>query len=254
MQKQSELEQVASLLKNARRPLFITGAGMSADSGLPTYRGIGGLYNNRLTDDDIPIEVVLSKTTLLHDPAITWRYLVEIELACRHAQFNTGHQIIAEIEKSKPETWVLTQNIDGFHRAAGSKNVIEIHGRYHDLYCVACDHKQVVESYVELAAVPLCPKCGALVRPNVILFEEALPADELNTLYQKLALGFDIIFSIGTTSVFPYIAAPVMFAYQQGIPTVEINPTKTEISHFVEYKIAHTAADTLEKIWDLTNK
>ncbi|ALG67457.1 NAD-dependent deacylase [Beggiatoa leptomitoformis] len=244
------LKEVTQHLKQAQRILFITGAGMSADSGLPTYRGIGGLYDGKLTHDNMPIEVALSGDMLLRKPEITWKYLLEIEKSCRGASFNRGHAVIAEIERAKPETWVLTQNIDGFHRLAGNKQVIEIHGRVYDLHCIKCMHKLIVTDYTELSGFPpSCPKCGGLIRPDVVLFGEMLPESALHRLYQILENGIDLVFSIGTTSVFPYIAQPVLAARSLGIPTVEINPGRTEVSHAVRYKIARGAADTLDEIW-----
>jgi len=249
---ETTLHEIAAHLRQAERILFITGAGMSADSGLPTYRGIGGLYNGHLTEDEVPIEVALSGDMMQAHPAMTWKYLMQIEQACRGAQFNVGHQIIAQIEQQTAGTWVLTQNIDGFHRAAGSRNVIEIHGRLMDLHCVNCDYADSVTDYSGIDEVPpICPKCGSLVRPQVVLFGEMLPHHALHALQRELIQGFDLVFSIGTTSVFPYIAQPVMLARAQGIPTVEINPGHTEISHLVEYKMADGAATVLTKLWEL---
>jgi NAD-dependent deacetylase len=247
-----QLEIIAEHLRSAKRILFITGAGMSADSGLPTYRGIGGLYNNRLTNESMPIEMALSRSIMDIRPDITWHHLAEIEKACRNAKFNRGHEIIVEIEKLKPETWILTQNIDGFHRAAGSKNLIEIHGCLHDLYCTECSYQAKVKDYSKLGDIPpSCPRCNGLVRPKVVLFEEMLPESAVYELYHQMTKGFDVIFSIGTTSVFPYIKKPVMSAKNWGALTVEINPSTTEVSDFVDIKLKTTAAVTLEDIWRL---
>jgi len=243
------IASIAERIHHAQRLLFITGAGISADSGLPTYRGIGGLYNDTLTQDDIPIEVALSGDMLSQRPEVTWKYLIEIERACRQATFNKAHEIIAHIEQEKPGTWVLTQNIDGFHRAAGSRNLIEIHGRFSELFCTQCEYSKVVEDYHDLEIPPTCPQCHSLVRPNIVLFGEMLPESAVHQLYQELFQGFDMVFSIGTSSVFPYITQPILLAKQQGIPTVEINPASTDISHLVDYKITGGAAESLTQLW-----
>ncbi len=239
--------RIAEEMRRARRLLFITGAGISADSGLPTYRGIGGLYNDQATEDHFPIETALSGSMLEANPAITWKYLHQIENSCRGARFNDAHAIIAEWQ-TQFEVCVLTQNIDGFHRDAGSRNLIEIHGDIHDLLCTRCDYAATVPDYSELAMPPACPHCRALVRPRVVLFGEALPSAAIQHLYAELNQGFDLVFSIGTTSVFPYIAGPVAQASQSGIPTVEINPGETHVSHFVDYKLASGAVDNLRAI------
>lgn len=229
--------------------LFITGAGISAESGLPTYRGIGGLYNRERVEEGIPIEEALSGPMMQRDPALCWKYIAQIEAACRGACHNRAHEIIAEIEAVVEHVCVLTQNVDGFHRAAGSNNVIEIHGDVHDLICTRCSWQDRVPDYVTLEFPPACPDCGAVVRPAVVLFGEMLPMARLARLRAELAGGFDLVVSIGTTSVFPYIAGPVVEAARAGIPTVEINPGTTEVSDVVAVKIAAGAKDTLEAVW-----
>jgi NAD-dependent deacetylase len=238
---------IAETLRRARRLLFITGAGISADSGLPTYRGIGGLYNNQMTEENFSIETALSGSMLEANPVITWKYLYQIEEACRGARFNDAHAIIAEWQDVF-EVCVLTQNIDGFHRDAGSRNLIEMHGDIHDLFCTRCDYQTSVPNYDGLEMPPSCPRCHALVRPRVVLFGEVLPSGAIQHLYRELDQGFDVVFSIGTTSVFPYIAGPVVQASQMGIPTVEINPTETNVTRFVDYKLASGAAASLRAI------
>lgn len=239
--------QIVKQLRRTRRLLFITGAGISADSGLPTYRGIGGLYNDQATEESFSIETALSGSMLDANPAITWKYLSQIEHACRGARFNDAHAIIAAWQ-DQFEVCVLTQNIDGFHRDAGSRNLIEIHGDIHDLRCTRCDYTATVPDYAGLEMPPSCPRCGALVRPRVVLFGEVLPSAAIQHLYAELDRGFDLVFSIGTTSVFPYIAGPVMRASQNGFPTVEINPGDTPVSRYVTYKLAAGAAVSLRAI------
>ena len=246
---QQLIERIVNKMRHARRLLFITGAGISADSGLPTYRGIGGLYNEQLTEEDIPIEMALSGQMLAAAPHITWKYIYQIEKSCRGASCNEAHRIIATLQDHFDEVWVLTQNVDGFHRQAGSRNLIEIHGDIHDLYCPACGYEVSVSHYGDLAIPPPCPQCDALLRPRVVLFGEVLPEAAVERLYLQLEKGFDIVFSIGTTSVFPYIAGPVMEAIRLGIPTVEINPGETAVSQIVDYKLAAGAAVSLKEIW-----
>ena len=117
-----EIERVASFLRSASSVLFVTGAGISADSGLPTYRGIGGLYEGAETPEGIPIEEALSGYMMRKNPALTWKYIQQIEAASRGASFNRAHSVLAEAERRFERVWVLTQNVDGLHRMAGSKN------------------------------------------------------------------------------------------------------------------------------------
>ena len=245
-------EEIALDLDRSRSILFITGAGISADSGLPTYRGIGGLYNVEETEDNIPIEEALSGYTFENDPEITWKYIYQIEESCRGAKYNDAHRIISLIEQEKQfeRVYILTQNIDGFHIHAGSKNVIEIHGNLYNLECTGCGDRKSVKDYSKLKSIPPgCSKCHSILRPRVVLFGEMLMPDKLEILQRELSLGFDMVFSIGTTSTFPYIAAPVIEASRKNIPTVEINPDDTDISYLVKYKIKSRAKEALLSIY-----
>lgn len=240
---------LAHHLRQSERILFITGAGISADSGLPTYRGLGGLYEDEITDDGIPIEEALSGRMMAAHPALTWKYLLQIERNCRGATPNLAHQVIAQLEQLVPEVIVYTQNVDGLHRAAGSSNLIEIHGDLHQLRCTRCRFHLRVETYAGLADPPLCPQCAAPLRPDVVLFGEALPEAAVDALESAFADGFDLVFSIGTSSLFPYIAEPVVWAKSAGILTVEINPADTGISHLVDFAIKAGAAEAMGRIW-----
>ena len=246
----ANIRKIIQLLKGCQSIFFITGAGISADSGLPTYRGIGGLYNDKATEEGIPIETALAGETLRRHPEITWKYLSQIEKNCRQAKFNRAHQVIAEMERYFKRVWVLTQNIDGFHSAAGSKNVIEIHGNMRKLRCMKCRWRAKVKDYSQITQIPpLCPECKGVVRPEVVFFGEMLPEYECQVLSEKLAKGFDIYFSIGTTSVFPYIQQPIIAAKRLKRPTIEINPAQTEVSRLVDIKINLGAGYALDEIW-----
>jgi NAD-dependent deacetylase len=207
------------------------------------------LYNEKATEEGIPIEMALAGETLEKQPEVTWKYLSQIEKNCRNAKYNRGHEVIAEIEKIFERVWVLTQNIDGFHHSAGSKNVIDIHGNMHKLLCSRCGWRSTIKDFSEIEIPPRCPKCKGIARPEVVFFGEMLPEDKLAMLYQELRRGFDIYFSIGTTSVFPYIQQPILYAKSSGSPTVEINPADTEISQIVDIKLNMRAAEALDAIW-----
>ena len=247
-------DQLAQFLRDADRLFVVTGAGMSADSGLPTYRGIGGLYHDRETDEGMPIEKALSGPVFQTRPEITWKYLAEIERGARGATFNRGHEVLAQLETVLDEVWILTQNVDGFHTTAGSTNVIEIHGNLHRMKCTRCSFRQTCDDYANVQLPPTCPECHGLVRPDVVLFEEALPLKEIQRLDTCTRQPFDLVISIGTSSYFPYIIEPVLMANRLGIPTVEINPGETTISQIVDLKITAGAAKTLEAAWNGLNR
>ncbi len=244
-----QIGRVVELLRQSRSLLFITGAGLSADSGLPTYRGVGGLYEGQDPEEGLPIESLLSQEVMYNRPELTWKYLLQIERACRGAKPNRGHEVIAEMESRFERVWVLTQNVDGFHRRAGSRNVIDIHGDLHRLRCIHCPFGQPVSDYAGLDIPPRCPACGGVLRPDVVLFGERLPERQLADYRAETTRGFDLVLSVGTTSIFPYISAPVLDAYHLRKPSVEINPGETDVTEFVAVKLPLGAAVALDTIW-----
>lgn len=243
----ADIDRVAARLSRCRRVLFITGAGMSADSGVPTYRGVGGLYDGIETEDGIAIEDALSGAMMRERPATCWRYILEIEAACRGAKPNPGHRIIAELER-RFDVWVLTQNVDGLHRAAGSTQIIDIHGDVRRLSCTACEHRTTAVDFQGLPCPPRCPACAGVLRPDVVLFGEALSLQLVATLQRELDAGFDAVLSVGTSSLFPYITQPVVLGRRRGALTVEINPSRTPVSDTVDERLAMGASEALVAI------
>lgn len=219
MQADTIVDRVARLLAHAQRVLFITGAGISVDSGLPTYRGIGGLYHDRLTAEGLTIEEALSGEMMARRPDISWKYIAEIERNCRGARPNGAHRLIAALEREKAMVCVLTQNVDGLHADAGSRQLIEIHGNVRRLRCNDCMQGRQVPDYAGLQIPPECPRCCGTLRPDIVLFGEPLPAGAVERLEHVLETGLDLVVSIGTTSVFPYIAGPVLWAARHGVKT-----------------------------------
>lgn len=242
--------RVADALCRGDRVLVITGAGLSADSGLPTYRGVGGLYN-RPTEDGVPIETALSGPMLRVDPALCWKYLAEIGRACVAAEPNSAHRAIAELQRHKPGCWVLTQNIDSFHQAAGSppERLIEIHGTLSPLFCMGCGRASEDRfEYLSRPLPPRCDACGGVMRPSVVLFEEMLPESALHRLRAQLTQGFDAAIAIGTSASFGYIVEPILRVRQAGGFTAQIDPAAGELSLLVDVHIAEGASDVLPQL------
>ncbi|MBL8429862.1 MAG: NAD-dependent deacylase [Dechloromonas sp.] len=242
------LDAVAEHLRHARSALFITGAGISADSGLPTYRGVGGLYDSEATEEGLRIEDALSGDVFAMRPDITWKYLIQIEENCRGAKPNSAHLAIASLDEHLDRVMVFTQNVDGLHRQAGSQDIVEIHGNLQELECTQCSHEEVAADLSGREVPPLCPACGAVLRPRVVLFGEALPEEPLDRFIDAFQTGFDIVFTIGTSSIFPYITQPVVLAAGSGIPTVEINPSRTMLTDIVDYYLPLGAVEAMTAI------
>ena len=258
-----KLTETAELVKQSRRILFITGAGLSADSGLPTYRGVGGLYDQERTEDGYAIEECLSGPMLRARPEITWKYMLRLGIAIAEHSPNNAHRIIAAWERrfatQGGKVTVVTQNIDGYHRAAGSTNVYEFHGSLGALDCMECAWSETFDLDADIVErlktmqqtiPPRCPECNAVIRPHVVLFEEMLPLNVIEDFHREFdgGNGFDLVFSIGTSGMFPYITGPVRIAADKGIPTVEINPTESNISRYVRIHLPLPAAEALREI------
>jgi NAD-dependent deacetylase len=246
---QQTIDRIAKLLATSRSILFVTGAGISVDSGLPTYRGGDLPYNIDCTEDGLCVERALSGDLFDDRPELTWKYLSRMERMCRDVHCNRAHEVIAEMERHFDRVWTLTQNVDGLHRAAGSRNVIDVHGDLHNLRCTRCRHRETVTDYSRLAMPPKCPKCAGPLRPDIVLFGEALSAEKLMMMLIELDSGFDLVFSIGTSSLFSYVAEPIQMAATLGRPTVEINPGLSEVSDVVDLRLSMRAAPALDAIW-----
>jgi NAD-dependent deacetylase len=150
-----------------------------------------------------------------------------------------------------PRTTIMTINVDRLHQRAGSRNVIEMHGALHDLRCPRCEISTRHESYAGLEIPPLCPVCGTACRPDMPLFGEALPADPFTRLQAELDLGFDLVIAIGLSSLFPYLARPLLLAKQDGIPTVEIAAGASELADVVDFAFKGSPMEILTLIWEV---
>jgi NAD-dependent deacetylase len=254
-----ELPQgLAARLRGVRSVGVITGAGISAESGIPTYRGKGGIYDDP-EEGDRTIEA-LSAPTLISDPDRTWRALYQIAGAAAGAKPNAGHAAIVEIETRVERFVLLTQNVDGLHRMAGSRNIIDIHGDAFSLICTGCgrenrfadpraplactDHLCIADE-MKRGRAPRC-RCGRVYRPEVVLFGEMLPAEKIARLYDEFYTNPpELVISVGTSNMFPYIVEPIVVAAKAGRLTVEVNPEPTTISDLVDYHLQAAAGEVL---------
>ena len=244
----SHFVKVGELLRNARRVLFITGAGVSAESLIPTFRGATAAFADGMTEDGVPFEEVLSGETLMTNPKLCWKYLFILESSIRGKVPNPAHQAMAALQTPNRSVYVATQNVDELHQRAGSQNVFELHGNLRRITCTNCGYSVHLETFESLAKLPHCPQCDSILRPDVVLYGESLPLNVLDTFQSEQKKGFDLVFSIGTTSLFFYVIEPVVAAARQGIPMVEINPETTPISDLADFRFAGPAGQTLQKL------
>ena len=234
--------QLVAALEGVRSVGAITGAGISAESGVPTYRGVGGIYDD--PEEGQRTVEALSGPTLLGDPDRTWRAVAALARYTIDAQPNAAHHAIARMEQALGEVVVLTQNVDGLHRQAGSRNVIDIHGDVLATRCVSCDVRTRL-TRAELAALdatPPCPECDSHLRPDAVLFEEMLDPRKVLRLEDAFYRDPpDLVLVVGTSAMFPYIAEPVYVAARGGRITVEVNPEPTPLTDVVSVSLRGSA-------------
>jgi NAD-dependent protein deacetylase/lipoamidase len=219
------IDRAAALVRSAKRVAVLTGAGISAESGLATFRGSGGLWEGHRVED------VATPRAFQRDPALVWRFYNMRRANLAAVQPNPGHHALVALEiRLGPGAFTLiTQNVDSLHQAAGSKIVLEIHGAIRRVRCVGCGviEDRGVEALPEL---PRCAACQQLLRPDVVWFEEMLPED----IWRKAewaAQECDCFLVIGTSAVVYPAAGLVESARVNGAQIIEINLTPTPASH-----------------------
>ncbi|MCA8959149.1 MAG: NAD-dependent protein deacylase [Planctomycetes bacterium] len=233
-------------LAAVRSIAVVTGAGISAESGIRTYRGVGGLYDDPEAGDRT-VEA-LTGTTLQRDPDRTWRAVALLAREAIDARPNAGHLALVRMEALVDRFVILTQNVDGLHRLAGSQNVIEIHGTITRAECMSCGVITPVERdlYRDLTVAPRCDACGGVLRPRAVLFGELLPVLAAARMQDEvLDRPSDLVIGVGTTGLFPYIVEPILRARAIGSTTVEVNPEETEISDLYDFRLRGPAGEIL---------
>ena len=236
-------ESIKNRIKDAKKIVFVTGAGISQESGIPTFRGKDGLWRNY---DAMKLATI---DAFYENPKLVWEWYNERRKNIFNAYPNQGHRAIAELEKYA-EVIVLTQNIDGLHQKAGSKEVLELHGSIVKIKCTVCDFKDV-ETKVFSKIPPLCA-CGNLLRPDVVWFGESLPQEVWQNA-MVFANQCDIMVIAGTSlAVSPANTLPI-YAKQNDAVLVEINPEKTEMSSEMDLAIRNTSANVLPEFVSIFN-
>jgi NAD-dependent deacetylase len=238
-------------LRSVRSVGVITGAGVSAESGIPTYRGKGGIYDDP-EEGDRTVEA-LSGSTLRSDPDRTWRAVARLAAASVAARPNAAHVAIAAIERKVTRFVLLTQNVDGLHQLAGSRNVIDIHGSVFATRCMGCGAEGSLDRkrLPNLVRAPRCDCCSGVVRPDAVLFEEMLPVEKIRRIDDEFHRHVpDLVIAAGTTAYFPYIAEPVLHARRCGKLTVEVNPEPTLLTPHVGHALRGPAGGYFPLVLD----
>lgn len=238
------------------RVLVLTGAGVSAESGIPTFRGKDGYWRN------LDPTKLATANAFARDPQLVWDWYRERQQRIRNAQPNAAHEAIARLADHMDDFLLVTQNVDDLHARGGipAPKMVQIHGNIFVSRCSRCDWRaelhdgeahNICDQIGVAGTLPTCPKCSALTRPGVVWFEEQLPLNELERVENFLNSGAcDIVIVAGTTATFGYIIDWALRGSQGGGELIEVNPKETALSKFATRLVREPAAIALPRIVD----
>ncbi|NUN07546.1 MAG: NAD-dependent deacylase [Ignavibacteriaceae bacterium] len=232
--------KLIEILKRARKIVFLTGSGISAESGIPTFRGAEGLWKN------FKPEELASFNAFIKNPDRVWEWYQFRRDIILNSKPNAGHFAIKDFEKHFPSVIVVTQNVDNLHRAAGSSEIYELHGNIMKNYCIRCKKRYDFEKFTLKEECPKCD-CGGLIRPDVVWFGENLNDSVYSAAENSVDEADFVIVSGSSNIVYPAALLP-QIAIRKGIFTVEINIERTELSHMMDEFIAGKSGDIIPSL------
>ncbi len=228
------------MINDSKSIVFFGGAGVSTESGIPDFRSVDGLYNQKY---DYPPETMLSHTFFETHTAEFFKFYRD-KMICQGAKPNKAHLKLAELEKAGKLTAVVTQNIDGLHTLAGNKKVYELHGSVHRNYCTKCGKFYGIDAIINSDGVPKC-ECGGIIKPDVVLYEEGLDNDTVNGAVAAIA-SCDMLIIAGTSmTVYP---AAGLVRYFKGKYLVVINRDPTSVDSNCDLVLHDKVGEVLDKI------
>lgn len=236
-----QIEQLKDMIFGARRAVFFGGAGVSTESGIPDFRSVDGIYHQKWA---YPPETILSHSFFLKHTEEFFRFYRE-KMLFPDAKPGHAHKVLAHLEQAGHISHIITQNIDGLHQMAGSKNVIELHGSVHRNHCMKCGKSYPgIEKILSSKPIPRCD-CGGIIKPDVVLYEEAL--DEGNIFNALDAVGQADLLIIGGTSLTVYPAASFVQNYSGG-KLIVMNKTPTPMDRYADLVITQPMGEALKQI------
>ncbi len=234
------LQELREKLWNAKHVAVLTGAGISAESGVPTFRGEGGLWKQYRAVD------LATPEGFARDPELVWEFYNWRRETIGPCSPNPGHFALAQMEQRLPRFALITQNIDGLHKKAGSKNIIELHGNMWKVRCTRCG-AITEDPRTRLPKLPACGSCGSLLRPHVVWFGEMLEPQVLNAAYEAVQ-SCDLMIVIGTSGTVQPAASMGAQAKQNGAWVAEINLEPTPYSDLYDTSILGKSGEILPKL------
>jgi NAD-dependent protein deacetylase/lipoamidase len=238
---EKRLDELIGILRTGPRIAVLTGSGISAESGIPTFRGKDGLWRQ------FRAEELATPQAFFRDPQLVWEWYDWRRGIIGTKEPHAGHRVLARWESQFPHFVLITQNVDGFHRLAGSQNVLELHG---NIWEVRCTKEGTITENTDFPLremPPLCPACGAILRPNIVWFGEALPTETLEEAYAASA-SCEVMFAIGTSAYVQPAASLPLLASERGAKIVEVNPEPTPLSSTADFSFPARAGEILPLI------
>lgn len=232
------VRELTDRIRAARRPVALTGAGVSAESGVPTFRGPDGLWRNHRPED------LATPEAFARDPAVVWEWYNWRRERIAQARPNPAHRWLAAYERQAPAFLLVTQNVDGLHGLAGSRRMVEVHGSLWRVRCTTCGAERE-DRRVPLPVPPRCEACGGLLRPGVVWFGEALPADALRRAVEAVERA-DLLLVIGTSAVVHPVASLPGLARSAYV--VEVNPEPTPLTPTADLSIRSPAGALFSRL------
>lgn len=237
----TKIEQLRSWIAESKRLVFFGGAGVSTESGIPDFRSVDGLYHQKF---DYPPETIISHSFFLKNPEYFYRFYREKMLPLGFEP-NVTHRVLARLEQEGHLAAVVTQNIDGLHQMAGSRNVFELHGSVHRNTCQKCGATYDLAQFLTLGDVPVCPVCGGRVKPDVVLYEEPLEPLTIEGAVDAIRRA-DVLIVAGT-SLTVYPAAAFLDDYM-GSRLVLINKTPTPRDNIANLALHEKLGDVFSRL------
>jgi NAD-dependent deacetylase len=238
-------KDLRAMLESASRVVAFTGAGISAESGIPTYRGADGVWKRYDPD------TVADAEYFLRNPAYYWQFVRDIRYpALRDAAPNRGHRALAELEGRGVLKALVTQNVDGLHQDAGSVNVLELHGNTRRVRCLDCGGRsglEALEDRMRGEMPPSCPDCGGLLKPDVVLFGESLPEETLQEAIRQ-SRSCDCFIAVGSSLLVQPAASLPAMAKQAGARLVIVNKEETPFDSLADMVIRDSASSALAAV------